>query len=242
MTPVSPHRRPELSGSALALLEAVLAISSDLDMRSVLRRIVVSATELTGAEEGGLGVVGVNGELVEFITTGLDEHERERIGDPPHGRGILGLLIRHPQPLRLDAPSRHPESYGFPPNHPPMRSFLGVPVRIRGTVFGNLYLTQKQHEARFTEQDELLVEALAAAAGYVIENARAYGLSERRRQWLQAGAELTEGLHPPVQRGRALRLITGSARAVSRARAAAVVSLVDGEAVRTVSADTADAL
>ncbi len=118
----------------------------------------------------------------------MDPHVREQIGDLPRGRGILGLLIDHPEPLRLPDLSQHPGSFGFPPHHPPMGSFLGVPVRIRGTVFGNLYLTEKESAAEFTEADTSLVEALASAAGFVIDNARAYGLSERRRQWLQATA------------------------------------------------------
>src|SRR6185436_5249764 len=110
-------------------------------------------------------------------------------------------------------------SVGFPANHPPMDTFLGVPVRIRGTVFGNLYLTEKRNGAEFTEKDEQLVESLARAAGFVIENARAYGLSERRRQWLEASAELTEALQPPVQLDRALHAIAETSRSVSGARA-----------------------
>ena len=134
---------PELPGSAKALLDAVIAISSDLDLHSVLSRIVVSATELTGAGFGALGIIGDDGELADFITTGIDPHERELIGELPRGRGILRLLIDEPEAIRLDDLGAHPASYGFPPHHPTMITFLGVPVRIRGTVFGNLYLTQK---------------------------------------------------------------------------------------------------
>ena len=207
-----PYRRPELSSSAQALLDAVVAISSDLDLTSVLQRIVEAACQLTDARYGAVGVIGGDGMLAEFITHGLDPHEREEIGAPPHGRGILGLLIKHPEPLRLQDLSQHPESYGFPPNHPPMRSFLGVPVRIRGAVFGNLYLTEKAH-GEFHDDDVLLVEALASAAGFVIENARAYTLSERRRQWLQATAELVDGLQPPLDMRTALQRI-GATRVV----------------------------
>ena len=217
-----PFRRPELSDSAQALLDAVVAISSDLDLGSVLSRIVEAACQLTDAQYGAVGVIGADGNLAEFITHGLDPHEREQIGSPPHGRGILRLLIDHPEPLRLEDLSRHPESYGFPPNHPPMRSFLGVPVRIRGTVFGNLYLTEKAH-GHFDESDTLLVEALASAAGFVIENARAYTLSERRRQWLQATADLVDDLQPPLDTGVALQRIAHSALAMARARCTAVV-------------------
>jgi two-component system, NarL family, sensor histidine kinase DevS len=220
--------QPTLPGPAQALLDAVLAISSDLDLRSVLTRIVESATELTGAKYGALGVIGPGGkDLVEFVTTGIGEHRRKLIGDPPHGRGILGLLIEHPDPLRLDDLTAHPHSYGFPDNHPPMTTFLGVPIRIRGTVFGNLYLTEKAGGTSFTAQDEMLVGGLATAAGFVIENARAYGLSERRRQWLEAAAELADALQPPIEIERALGLVTRTARSVSGALATAVVSSAD---------------
>ncbi len=238
---VTSETRPELSGSAQALLEAVMAISSDLDLRSVLTRIVEAATQLTDAQYGALGVIGSSGDLVEFVTTGIDDDVRAEIGDLPRGRGILGLLIDEPEAIRLDDLSAHPKSTGFPAHHPPMTTFLGVPVRIRGTVFGNLYLTEKHGGAPFTPQDELLVEALASAAGFVIENARAYGLSERRRQWLEATATLTDALQPPVELGRALRQITQTARSVSGARAAAVLGLGDGDRKRTVTADDADA-
>lgn len=221
--------QPTLPGPAQALLDAVLAISSDLDLRSVLSRIVESATELTGAKYGALGVIGPGGkDLVEFVTTGIGEHRRKLIGDPPHGRGILGLLIEHPDPLRLDDLTAHPHSYGFPDNHPPMTTFLGVPIRIRGTVFGNLYLTEKAGGTSFTAQDEMLVSGLATAAGFVIENARAYGLSERRRQWLEASAELADALQPPIEIEHALGLVTRTARSVSGALATAVVSTADG--------------
>ncbi len=230
--------RPALPGAAQALLDAVTAIASELDLRSVLTRIVEAATRLTDAQYGALGVIGADRQLVEFVTTGIDEEQHRLIGELPHGRGILGLLIELPEAIRLPDLAAHPQSAGFPPNHPPMSTFLGVPVRIRGTVFGNLYLTEKAGGAEFTEEDELLVEALARTAGFVIENARAYGLSERRRQWLEASAELTEALQPPVQIDLALRKITSSARAVSGARAAAVLSTQP--AGRTVACDADD--
>ena len=223
-----------LPPAAQALLEAVTAISSDLDQRSVLTRIVESATTLTDARYGALGVIGADGTLVEFITTGIDAELRQQIGELPRGGGILGLLIREPQAIRLADLSAHPTSVGFPPHHPPMSSFLGVPVRIRGTVFGNLYLTEKWGGGAFTEQDELLVGALARTAGFVVENARAYGLSERRWQWLEASADVAEALQPPVQLDRGLRRITATARNVSGALAAAI--LTAGEA-RTIACD-----
>ena len=228
--------------SARVLLEAVVAMSSDLDLPSVLERIVVSAAELTSARYGALGVIGHDGLLSEFVTTGIDPAERERIGDLPRGRGILGLLIRHPERLRLQDLQAHPQSFGFPPNHPPMRTFLGVPVRIRGTVFGNLYLTEKQGGGPFTDEDVTLVEGLASAAGFVIENARAYRLSERRRQWLESSAALTEALQPPIDAGRALDRIVAAARAVSHARAVAVTTHDLGSPVAALSADPGDDL
>jgi signal transduction histidine kinase len=226
--------RPDLPDHARALLDAVVAISSDLDLHTVLDRIVVAACSLTGARYGALGVIGSDRSLVEFITHGLDAAQRTDIGDLPHGRGILGLLIEHPQPLRLEHLQEHPESYGFPPNHPPMESFLGVPVRIRGTVFGNLYLTEKHDGAPFSEADEMLVDALASAAGFVIDNARAYARSERRRQWLEATARVTEALQPPIQAEDALREIAAGAGRVAGAVAVAVVQSRDG--VRHVAA------
>ena len=160
MTPTSPENWPDLPADARALLDAVVAISSDLDLHSVLDRIVVSACRMTGARYGALGVLGNSGELVDFVTSGLTAEQHTAIGDLPRGKGILGLLIQEPRPLRLRTLQEHPASYGFPPGHPPMETFLGVPVRIRGTVFGNLYLTEKAGDATFTEQDEQLVLSL----------------------------------------------------------------------------------
>ena len=218
----------DLPRNARALLDAVAAISSDLDMHTVLNRIIASASEITGAKYGALGVLGHGGGLIDFITVGLTEEEHAAIGELPRGHGILGLLIDHPEPLRLKHLQEHPKSYGFPPNHPPMERFLGVPVRIRGTVFGNLYLTDKLDGEDFTERDEKLVEVLATAAGFVIENARAYAQSERRRQWLEASAQVSEALQPPVRLDDALRQIAIGARRVSRASAVAVVQRQEG--------------
>jgi signal transduction histidine kinase len=212
-----------LEAPAQALLDAVVAMSSDLDLHSVLSRIVVSACELTGARYGALGVIGADGNLDDFVTHGIDAELHEEIGDLPRGRGILRLLIDEPEPLRLPDLRRHPKSYGFPAHHPPMSTFLGVPVRIRGTVFGNLYLTEKAGGGQFTRQDEQLVLALASAAGFVIDNARAYLLSERRRQWLEASAELTDALQPPISIDGAFEKFTNAARALSGAAATGVV-------------------
>ena len=154
------------------LLDAIIPIASDLSLPVVLERIVASACGLAGAAYGALGVLGEDQRLAEFITVGADADTISRIGPPPEGHGILGLLIWDPKPIRLDDLSKHAASFGFPPNHPPMRSFLGVPVISRDRVFGNLYLTEKQGADAFSQEDEDLVVGLAAVAGVAIENAR----------------------------------------------------------------------
>ena len=237
-TPGSTDRYP--SGSAKTLFDAVMALSSDLDLHNVLSRIVEGATALTDARFGALGVVGPDNRLIDFVTTGIEQEERRRIGDLPHGRGILGLLISDPRPIRLKDLKDHPASYGFPPHHPPMGSFLGVPVRIRGTVFGNLYLTEKSTADEFTEEDERLVGALAGAAGLVIENARAYGVSERRREWLEAIASLPSVLQPPIDPERSLDDIAATTRRAARSKAAAVLD-VEGRSVLAIACDAGEA-
>jgi len=155
------------------LLDAVLSIGSELDLADALQRIIEVAVDLVDAQYGALGVLDETGtRLAEFITVGLDAETRDQIGNLPEGHGILGLLIIDPKPIRLPDLREHPDSYGFPPNHPQMRSFLGVPIRVRGNVFGNLYLCDKSGGDVFTDIDEEMVTALAGAAGIVIENAR----------------------------------------------------------------------
>src|SRR5215470_3082719 len=147
-----------------ALLQAVVGIGSDLDLNSTLSRIVTAACRLVGSRYGALGVIGPDRLLVEFITDGITVEERRRIGDLPRGHGVLGLLIDEPRPVRLADIAEHPRSYGFPANHPVMRSFLGVPIRVRDQVFGNLYLTEKKGAPEFDADDEQIVVALATAA------------------------------------------------------------------------------
>ncbi|MDQ1514561.1 MAG: hypothetical protein QOE80_391 [Actinomycetota bacterium] len=155
------------------LLGAVLALGSDLDAPSMLRRIVEAAVGLVDARYGALGVLDDTGtSLAQFVTVGIDDAAHELIGALPEGHGLLGVLIVDAKPLRLPDLREHPDSYGFPPRHPPMRSFLGVPIRVRDQVFGNLYLTDKVTAEAFTDVDEELVVGLAAAAGIAIENAR----------------------------------------------------------------------
>jgi signal transduction histidine kinase len=154
------------------LFEAGLALASELELDPLLQRIVQLATEITGARYGALGVLGDDRRIARFITVGVTDGERAAIGDLPTGHGILGVLIDDPRPIRLDDLSQDPRSYGFPPNHPPMRSFLGVPVSSRGRAFGNLYLTEKRDAPGFDEEDEQAIVVLAAHAGIAIENAR----------------------------------------------------------------------
>jgi len=162
------------------LVEAVLSISADLDLPAVLQRIIDAATDLVDARYGALGVLDeTRTSLAQFVTVGLDQEAHRAIGELPKGHGILGLLILDPKPLRLPDLREHPDSYGFPPNHPPMRSFLGVPIVVRQEVFGNLYLTDKQGAEVFSDVDEELTVALAGAAAVAIENARLHArLSE----------------------------------------------------------------
>ncbi|WP_069387815.1 GAF domain-containing sensor histidine kinase [Cellulosimicrobium cellulans] len=163
------------------VLDAVVAVTSDLDLDQVLRRIVQAAMDLTGARYGALGVLDGSGRerLAQFIPLGLSDDEVAAIDHWPHGEGLLGELIDHPEPIRVPEIADDVRSAGFPEGHPPMHTFLGVPVRVRETVFGNLYLTDKAEGVPFTAQDEAAVVALAAAAGAAIENARLYGRAKQ---------------------------------------------------------------
>jgi len=157
------------------LLDAVIAVASDLSLPVVLERIVRSASTLVDARYGALGVLGPAGGLSDFVTVGIDEATVAEIGPLPEGKGILGRLIVDPRPLRLADLSRHPDSSGFPAHHPPMHSFLGVPVLVHGEVFGNLYLCEKRSAPEFTADDEASAIALAVVAGVAIDNARLHG-------------------------------------------------------------------
>jgi signal transduction histidine kinase len=158
------------------MLTAMMDVVRGLDLRSTLERIVTSAALVSNAKYAALGIIDENGYVQDFITHGMDEAAVARMASPPQGDGVLGLLIKHPEPIRLANLADHPASIGFPENHPPMGSFLGVPVRVRGAVFGNLYLTEKANAAEFSDEDEEMIMALAAIAGLSIENAR---LSEK---------------------------------------------------------------
>jgi signal transduction histidine kinase len=212
------------------LLDAVVGISTDLSLDSVLERIVRAACQLADAQYGALGVLGAGPDrrLREFVTHGLTDEQRTLIGDLPRGHGILGAIIDRPEPLRLANLGESSLSYGFPPNHPPMKSFLGVPIRIRDKVFGNLYLTEKQSGDGFTADDEEIVVALAAAAGVVVENARLYEDGERRQRWLEAAADITAVLLGEGSRDDALQMVADRGREVAGADLAAVMLRHEG--------------
>ena len=213
------------------LLEAVVAIGSGLDLESTLRRVVEAAVGLVDAGYGALGVIGEGDEgkrLAEFIPVGLSQAEIARIHHWPEGRGLLGLLIDDPRPLRLADIAAHPASSGLPEGHPPMRGFLGVPVQVRDEVFGNLYLTDKRDGGEFTEDDEAVLVALGAAAGVAVENARLYEAARRQQRWIQASAEVTTRLLFGSDPGEVLAWITLQALELSGADLA-VLALPDEE-------------
>ncbi len=205
------------------LVEAMLAVTSGLDLDVTLRTIVHTAIELMDARYGALGVRGRDADghdLVEFVYEGIDEDTRAMIGRLPQGRGVLGLLIDEPTPIRLDNITDHPASVGFPANHPPMRSFLGVPVRIRDEVFGNLYLTEKNSGGSFSEDDEVLAQALAAAAGIAIDNARLYEQARARQSWIEATRDIATELLSGSDPAHAFRRVAELARSLTGADAA----------------------
>jgi signal transduction histidine kinase len=200
-----------------ALFDAVVAVGTNLDIEVVLRGIVESAVRLVDARYGAMGVIGDGGRLAEFIPVGLTEDEIGQIHHWPEGRGLLGALITDPKPLRIADLGKHELSAGFPAGHPPMTSFLGVPIRIRDEVYGNLYLTEKRDGSQFDEEDEAVLVALAAAAGVAIENARLYDEARRRQRWLSASAEVTRALLSGADLSDALALITAKSLEMSGA-------------------------
>ncbi|MFL6123609.1 GAF domain-containing protein [Actinophytocola sp.] len=190
------------------LLDAVVAVGAGLELAGTLQRIVQTAVELVDARYGALGVLAGNREgLSEFVYVGIDPETRAGMGHLPEGKGLLGHLIEHPFPIRLPDLAEHPSSVGFPPNHPPMRSFLGTPVRVRDEVFGNIYLTEKKGETEFNEDDVVVLEALAAAAGVAIENARLFEQAQRRERWQHASGEVNSLLLGGADREEAFDLI-----------------------------------
>jgi signal transduction histidine kinase len=220
------------------LLDAVVAIGSDLDLQTVLHRIAEVAASLVDAEYAALGVISEDGRgLSQFIVVGVDDEMVARIGSLPAGHGVLGKLISDPQPLRLDRLADHAASFGFPPNHPPMHTFLGVPIRVRDAVFGNLYLTEKRGGASFDADDEAVVLALAAAAGVAIQNARLYTDTLQRERWLEASSEVSTALLSGKDPEDVLALVAARARQVTGGALAFVALPVEGDRLLVEIAD-----
>jgi signal transduction histidine kinase len=207
-----------------ALVETGVAITSELSLDALLQRLVESAAKLTGARYAALGVIGPSGsELERFLTAGIDAGTEAAIGDLPRGRGILGVLIRHATPLRLHNIGDDPRSVGFPPHHPPMRSFLGVPIHLRGVAYGNLYLTEKAGGEDFTEEDQELVELLASQAAVAIENARLYEAATGWSKQLESLNEVGNALATETDLDRLLDLVARRLRELLDARLVTVL-------------------
>ncbi|MBF6215416.1 GAF domain-containing protein [Nocardia puris] len=217
------------------LVEAMLVVTSGLDLDDTLRSIVHTAIELVDARYGALGVRETDknsNQLAEFVYEGIDDRTRVLIGDLPRGHGVLGLLIQEPTPIRLKTLSDHSSSVGFPPHHPPMRTFLGVPVKVRDEIFGNLYLTEKAGGQEFTEDDEVVVQALAAAAGIAIANARLYEESRVRQQWLEATRDVATELLAGGEPDEVLDLVTQRALTLTQSACTFVALPEDPEVPR----------
>jgi len=222
-----------------SLLQAVLDIGGDLDLATVLRRLTEAAAHLAEARFAGLGVIGEDGGFTEFIPVGFTQAQAERIGRFPHGKGVLGTPSFEQATLRLSDLRDHPDFGGFPEGHPRMSSFLGVPIQVRGEVFGNLYLTEKENGGEFDEEDETIVTALATAAGVAIENARLYEETRLRERWLAASTEITTRLLSGADTDEVLAYMAAQAREIARADTA-VVMLPDPHARGHLFAEFAD--
>ncbi|HET7807600.1 MAG TPA: GAF domain-containing protein [Gaiellaceae bacterium] len=225
-----------------ALLEAGLALTSELSLDNLLQRLTELAAELTGARYAALGVIDPTGSRLErFVTHGVDDQTRRAIGDPPHGRGILGALIHDARPLRLHAIADDPRSVGFPPQHPPMATFLGVPVLLRGVAYGNLYLTDKAAGEDFTDADQELVELLASQAAVAIENARLYEASTRWSRQLESLIEVSGALARETDVDVLLELLAQRLQELLAARLVVVALPAGGDELRIVTAAGEDA-
>src|SRR4029453_15050023 len=225
--------------------EAGMALASELSLDNLLQRLTAVAADLTGARYAALGVIDPTGSHLErFITYGIDDETRAAIGDPPHGRGILGALIHDARPLRLHAITDDPRSVGFPPNHPPMTTFLGVPILLRGVAYGNLYLTEKVGGEDFTGVDKELVEVLASQAAVAIENARLYEASTRWSRQLESLIEVSGALARETDVDVLLELLAQRLRELLAARLVVVALPHGADDLRIVTAagDGADLL
>lgn len=214
-------------------MEAGLTLASELSLPIVLQRIVDVAVDVTDARYGALGVIGEGNTLVEFVTTGISAERRKAIGPLPSGRGVLGLLIHEPKPMRLEKIGDHPESVGFPPNHPPMHSFLGAPVKAMGRVFGNIYLAEKRGRERFSDEDEEALSILAAQAGVAIANATLYEEVRSRERWLDALRDITEKMLSGADEDSLLNSVAEHAQDLAGADAATIITTtgIPGELV-----------
>ncbi len=229
MTPPGPQGAPVAGEPALAAVVRAAAAGGRLE--ATLHDLVEAAVSHVDATYGALGVLTPDGRRLDrFVIVGMDESEQAGIGRLPEGAGILGLLVDRPVPLRLDDLGGHPASVGFPPGHPPMQSFLGVPVCVRNAVFGHLYLTEKRTGGSFTAADEEAVLALAAAAGLAIENARLAEAAERRRAWVQAATEVSTALLSGAEPDAVLATVVARATALSGADRAGVLVAQEGDA------------
>ncbi|HEY6962261.1 MAG TPA: GAF domain-containing protein [Gaiellaceae bacterium] len=227
-----------VTGNLRSLIEAGIAVSSELSLEAVLQRIVEAAAQITGAPYAALGVIDRSGDRLErFVTTGIPQEDHAAIGELPHGRGILGVLIRDARTLRLDDLTKDPRSVGFPPNHPPMRSFLGVPILLRGVAYGNLYLTEK--EGGFTEEDEELVQLLAAQAAVAVENARLYESATRWSRQLESLNQIGYALIGELELEKLLTIVTSALRDLLNAKLV-LIALPHGEDRIRVEAATGD--
>lgn len=204
------------------LVEAMLVVTSGLDLDTTLRSIVHTATNLVDARYGALEVHDEAKRVLQFVYQGIDDDTVRRIGHFPEGLGVVGLLIDDPQPLRLDNIADHPASVGFPPHHPPMRTFLGVPIRNRDEVLGNLYLSEKAHGQPFSEDDEVLVQALGAAAGTAIANARLYQQATTRQSWIESTRDIATDLLSGAEPATVFRRVAEQACKLTGADAALV--------------------
>ena len=212
-----------------AMVDAGVALASELSLDAVLQKIVETSAELTGARYAALGVLDPSGRALErFVVTGIDSETEAAIGDLPHGRGVLGALIEDARPLRLDDLGTDPRSVGFPPHHPSMRTFLGVPILLRGVAFGNLYLTEKADGASFTDEDEELVALLSSQAAVSIENARLYEAATRWLRQLESLNEIASALVSEVEVGRVLELVASRLRELVKARLVLIALPVAG--------------
>ena len=219
------------------LVETGIAINSELSLDGVLERIVEAAARVTDAHYAALGVIDRAGTGLErFVTHGMTDEVEKQIGDPPHGRGILGVLISDSQNLRLHDLSEHPRSVGFPAGHPPMHTFLGVPILLRGVAYGNLYLTEKDGGDDFTEEDEELVSLLAAQAAVAVENARLYESATAWSQQLESLNEIGGALLGELELGPLLDLVASRLRGLIGARLVAI-ALPAGAGLRIAAAD-----